>query len=148
MNTADANFFSKHFFFQIHKKMQTFWKCTDSSAISLVSVQQTPLCPLLNGLQLCTILEKTDHVFENFGEILSTFDTSLANRKQRKTSLLQIFFETFVDFFSKFKKQKCKLFTKYSNSYGISFVILQQSALCSQQNRLSFCAILTKFCKF
>ena len=41
-----------------------------------------------------------------------------------------------------------KLFTKYSNSHAISVVILQQSALCSQQNRLSFCAILTKFCKF
>ena len=85
--------------------MQTFWKCTDSSAISPVSVQQMPLCPLLNGLQLCTILEKNDHVFENFGEILSTFDTSLANQKQRKTSSLQIFFETFVDFFSKFGKK-------------------------------------------
>ena len=127
--------------------MQTFWKCTDSSAISFVSVQQTPLCQRLNGLQLCTILEKTDHVFENFGEILSTFDTSLANRKQRKTSLLQIFFETFVDFFPNLEK-KCKLFAKYSNSYAISAVILQQSTLCSQQNRLSFCAILTKFCKF
>ena len=127
--------------------MQTFWKCTDSSAISYVSVQQMPLCPLLNGLQLCTILEKNDHVFENFGEILSTFDTSLANRKQKKTSRLQFFFKFFVDFFSKFGK-KFKLFKKYSISYAISAVILQQSALCLQQNRLSFCAFLTKFCKF
>ena len=128
--------------------MQTFWKCTDSSAISLVSVQQTPLCPLLNGLQLCTILEKTDHVFENFGEILSTFDTSLANRKQKKNTTVAIFFSILLlIFFSKFGK-KFKLFKKYSISYAISVVILQQSALCLQPNRLSFCAILTKFCKF
>ena len=86
--------------------MQTFWKCTDSSAISFVSAQQTPLCPLLNGLQLCTIFKKKDHVFENFGEILSTFDTSLANRKQKKNSTFAFFFNFFfVDFFSKFGKK-------------------------------------------
>ena len=127
--------------------MQTFWKCTDSSAISLVSVQQMPLCPLLNGLQLCTILEKNDHVFENFGEILSTFDTSLANRKQKKTSRLHFFSNFLLIFFPNLEK-KFKLFKKYSISYAISAVILQQSALCLQQNRLSFCAILTKVCKF
>ncbi len=138
MNTADANCFSKHLliFFQIHKKkLQTIWKCTDSSTISIVSVRR-PRCPRLNKLQLCTILEKNDHNFERFCEILSKVDTRLANRKQKKTSLVHIVFKTFVDFFPNFKK-KCKLFTKYSNSYGISFVILQQSALCSQQNRLS-----------
>ena len=67
--------------------------------------------------------------------------------KAKKTSLLQIVFKHFVDFFPNLEK-KCKLFTKYSSSYGISVVTLQQSALCSQQNRLSFWAILTKFCKF
>jgi hypothetical protein len=86
--------------------MQTFWKCTDSSTISNVSVQQTPLCPRLNGLQLCTILEKNDHNFERFCEILSKVDTRLANRKQKKTSPLHIVFKIFVDFFSKFKKKK------------------------------------------
>ncbi len=110
-------------------------------------MQRKPLCPRLHGLQFCTILEKNDHVFERFCEILSKVDTRLANRKPKKKSLLHIVFKTFVDFFSKLKK-KCKLFTKYSNSYGISFVILQQSALCSQQDRLSLWAILTKCCKF
>ena len=127
--------------------MQTFWKCTDSSAISYVSVQQMPLCPLLNGLQLCTILEKNDHVFENFGEILSTFDTSLANRTKKKHHGCNFFLIFLLIFFPNLEK-KFKLFKKYSISYAISVVILQQSALCLQQNRLSFCAILTKVCKF
>ena len=108
MNTADANCFSKHLliFFQIHKKkLQTIWKCTDSLTISIVSVQRRPLCPRLNGLQLCTILEKNDHVFERLCEILSKINTRLANRKQKKTSLLHIVFKIVVDFFSNFLKK-------------------------------------------
>ena len=106
--------------------MQTFWKCTDSSAISFVSVQQMPLCPLLNGLQLCTILEKNDHVFENFGEILSTFDTSLANRKQKKHHGCNFFSNFLLIFFPNLEKNS-------NFSRNIEFHMQFPLSFCSNQ---------------
>ena len=96
----------------------------------------------------------TLHDFGNkwsrFWKILWNFVKSrhkVGEPKATKNITVANCFQTFCWFFSKFGK-KCKLSTKYLNSYGISVVILQQSALCSQQNRLSFWAIWTKFCKF
>ena len=67
--------------------------------------------------------------------------------KEKKHQCCVFFSKLLLIFFPNLEETS-KLFTKYSNSHAISVVILQQSGLCSQQSRLSFCAILTKFCKF
>ena len=86
-------------------------------------------------------------ILKDFVKFCQKLTQGWRTESKKKHHCCTLFSKLLLIFFPNLKK-KCKFFTKYSNSYGISFVILQQSALCSQQNRLSLWAILTKFCKF
>ena len=97
MNTTNANYFQKILliFFQIHKKNANVLEMHRFISNFLCFCAANAAVSAAKWVATLHDFGKNDHVFESFCEILSKFDTSLANRKQKKTSLLQFFFQIF-----------------------------------------------------